>query len=170
MSSSCKSFTRVSWGRFSCHCDRGTVLLTRDAHSCEYDNNGNIVYVNTSRVKPDMTAQPDTVQRTREEKFRWDEENRLTALSQNGYVSHYWYDANGERDKRTVLCHTFWDKMASQYIQENTNSIHQIMELLLFKIILQDIHILEVKLQAPILMHVEQTTKEIALFLGQKTL
>ena len=37
-----------------------------------------------------MTAQPDTVQRTREEKFRWDEENRLTALSQNGYVSHYY--------------------------------------------------------------------------------
>jgi len=66
------------------------------------DNNGNIVYVNTSRVKPDMTVQPDTVQRAREERFRWDEENRLTALSQNGYLSHYWYDANGERDKRTV--------------------------------------------------------------------
>ena len=44
-----------------------------------------------------MTAQPDTVQRNREERFRWDEENRLTALSQNGYVSHYWYDADGER-------------------------------------------------------------------------
>ena len=74
----------------------------REAHSYEYDNNGNIVYVNTSRVKPDMTAQSDTVQRGREERFRWDEENRLTALSQNGYVSHYWYDADGERDKRTV--------------------------------------------------------------------
>ena len=49
-----------------------------------------------------MTAQPDTVQRTREEKFRWDEENRLTALSQNGYVSHYWYDADGDR---TVKMH-----------------------------------------------------------------
>ncbi len=74
----------------------------REAHSYEYDNNGNILYVNTLRLKPDMTAQPDTVQRTREEKFRWDEENRLTALSQNGYVSNYWYDADGERDKRTV--------------------------------------------------------------------
>ena len=42
-----------------------------------------------------MTAQSDTVQRGREERFRWDEENRLTALSQNGYVSHYWYDADG---------------------------------------------------------------------------
>lgn len=28
--------------------------------------------------------------------------NRLLAISQNGYVSHYWYDADGERDKRTV--------------------------------------------------------------------
>ena len=72
------------------------------SHSYEYDNNGNILYVNTQRLKPDMTAQPDTVQRTREEKFRWDEENRLTALSQDGYVSHYWYDADGER---TVKMH-----------------------------------------------------------------
>ena len=69
----------------------------REAHSYEYDNNGNILYVNTLRLKPDMTAQPDTVQRVREERFRWDEENRLTALSQNGYVSNYWYDANGDR-------------------------------------------------------------------------
>ena len=67
----------------------------REAHSYEYDNNGNILYVNTSRVKPDMTSQSDTVQRAREERFRCDEENRLTALSQNGYVSHYWYNANG---------------------------------------------------------------------------
>ena len=49
-----------------------------------------------------MTVQSDTVQRAREEKFRWDEENRLTALSQNGYVSNYWYDTDGER---TVKMH-----------------------------------------------------------------
>ena len=53
--------------------------------------NGNLVYVNTLRLKPDMTAQPDTVQRAREERFRWDDENRLTALSLvtdgNGEVS-----------------------------------------------------------------------------------
>ena len=80
----------------------------REAHSYEYDNNGNIVYVNTQRLKPDMTVQPDTVQCAREEHFRWDEENRLAALSQNGYVSHYWYDADGERDKRTVpVSHEF---------------------------------------------------------------
>ena len=78
-------------------CATVTVLLSSEAHPYEYDNNGNILYVNTLRLKPDMTAQPDTVQRAREERFRWDEENRLTALSQNGYVSNYWYDANGDR-------------------------------------------------------------------------
>ena len=71
----------------------------REAYSYEYDN---ILHVNISRVKPDMTVQPDTVQRAREEHLRWDEENRLADLSQNGCVSHYWYDADGERDKRTV--------------------------------------------------------------------
>ena len=76
----------------------------REAHSYEYDNNGNIVYVNTSRVKPDMTAKSDTVQRAREERFRWDEENRLAALSQNGYVSHYWYTIGlGEKAKLAVV-------------------------------------------------------------------
>ena len=41
----------------------------REAHSYEYDNNGNILYVKTKRIKPDMTVQPDTVQRAREELF-----------------------------------------------------------------------------------------------------
>ena len=30
-------------------------------------------------------------------KCNYQSENRLTALSQNGYVSHNWYDADGER-------------------------------------------------------------------------
>ena len=32
------------------------------------------------------------------------DQNRLTALSQNGYVSHYWYDADGERTVK--MCDT----------------------------------------------------------------
>ena len=70
-----------------------------------------------------MTAQSDTVQRGREERFRWDEENRLTALSQNGYVSHYWYDADGERDKRTVPVSqdgSFWNTIT--YFMNNQTS------------------------------------------------
>lgn len=35
--------------------------------------------------------------RTREDKFRWDEGSRMLAINQNGYVSNYWYDAEGER-------------------------------------------------------------------------
>ena len=66
-------------------------------HCYEYDNNGNIIYVNTSRTMPDVGFQSGEVEKMREERFRWDEENRLLAVSQNGYVSQYWYDADGER-------------------------------------------------------------------------
>lgn len=40
--------------------------------------------------------------RTVEEcKLIWDEENRLLAVDENGFVSNYWYDANGERSVKT---------------------------------------------------------------------
>lgn len=68
-----------------------------ESHGYGYDNNGNIIDVNTSRSRPDKDVQPLPVGRTREEKFLWDEENRLLAISQDGYVSKYWYDADGER-------------------------------------------------------------------------
>lgn len=32
-----------------------------------------------------------------EKKYRWDEENRLLASDENGFVTNYWYDADGER-------------------------------------------------------------------------
>ena len=66
---------------------------TRERHFYEYDRNGNITHVSTSRRREDRAYRDCT----REEKFRWDEENRLLAISQNGYVSNYWYDADGER-------------------------------------------------------------------------
>jgi len=34
---------------------------------------------------------------TNNRKLLWDEENRLLAVSDNGFVSNYWYDASGER-------------------------------------------------------------------------
>ena len=36
-----------------------------------------------------------------ERKLRWDEENRLTASDDNGFVTNYWYDADGERTVKT---------------------------------------------------------------------
>ncbi len=36
-----------------------------------------------------------------EQKFKWDEENRLLAADENGFVSNYWYDADGERTVKT---------------------------------------------------------------------
>ena len=38
-----------------------------------------------------------TLQATSSRQLLWDEENRLLAISDNGYVSNYWYDAAGER-------------------------------------------------------------------------
>lgn len=38
---------------------------------------------------------------TRERKLIWDEENRLLAVDDNGFVSNYWYDADGERTVKT---------------------------------------------------------------------
>ena len=66
---------------------------TDEWHEYDYDANGNIIRVNTSRMRADGGDR----ELTREERFRWDEENRLMAISQDGYVSNYWYDSDGER-------------------------------------------------------------------------
>ncbi len=64
-----------------------------EKHYYEYDPNGNILRVRTSR----RMADKDYRELAHEERFRWDEENRLMAIAQDGYVSNYWYDADGER-------------------------------------------------------------------------
>ena len=64
-----------------------------NGHKYEYDTNGNLVYINTSRVKRDGKED----EKAGEQKYKWDEENRLLAADENGFVSNYWYDADGER-------------------------------------------------------------------------
>ena len=66
-------------------------------HTYTYDANGNLVYVNTGRIKQDDTLDSTAAER----KLRWDEENRLTASDDNGFVTNYWYDADGERTVKT---------------------------------------------------------------------
>lgn len=58
-----------------------------------YDANGNMIYVNTEEIKIDGKV----AEKAQEKKMLWDEENRLGAISINGYVSSYSYDAGGER-------------------------------------------------------------------------
>ena len=58
-----------------------------------YDKNGNLVYVNTSRMMNDGHKDNSVGER----KLIWDEENRLLSVDDNGFVSNYWYDADGER-------------------------------------------------------------------------
>ncbi|GAB6119058.1 SpvB/TcaC N-terminal domain-containing protein [Dysgonomonas termitidis] len=66
-------------------------------HTYQYDANGNLVYVNTAREKQDGQAE----EKANERKLRWDEENRLQAINDNGFISGYWYDASGERVVKT---------------------------------------------------------------------
>ena len=70
---------------------------TDSRHKYEYDLNGNLVYINTSRVKKDGKED----EKISEQKYKWDEENRLLAADENGFVSNYWYDADGERTVKT---------------------------------------------------------------------
>ena len=56
-----------------------------------YDANGNLLSINTG------TKSGDKLSSTNSRKTLWDEENRLLAVSDNCFVSNYWYDASGER-------------------------------------------------------------------------
>ena len=71
----------------------GTGVNTPTEKSSEYsyDANGNLIYTATGTVKDDK------LQATNTRKLLWDEENRLLGISDNGFVSQYWYDASGER-------------------------------------------------------------------------
>ena len=66
-------------------------------HVYTYDKNGNLIYVNTGRMMNDGHNEVGTGER----KLIWDEENRLLAVDDNGFVSNYWYDADGERTVKT---------------------------------------------------------------------
>ena len=81
---------------FFVHLSSKGVEMRRQQNS--YDANGNLTYESTARKKADGHYEPAGMER----KLLWDEENRLTALSENGYVSAYVYDADGER---TVKMH-----------------------------------------------------------------
>ena len=68
-----------------------------NGHVYSYDKNGNLVYVNTSRMMKDGHRDNSVGER----KLIWDEENRLLSVDGNGFVSNYWYDADGERTVKT---------------------------------------------------------------------
>ena len=75
----------------------GEDVKVTNSHAYEYDANGNLVYVNTGRVKKDG----GTDEKAHERKLKWDEENRLLASDDDGFVTNYWYDADGERTVKT---------------------------------------------------------------------
>ncbi len=62
-------------------------------HSYSYDPNGNLTYKSVARKRLDGSATPKISER----KLLWDGDNRLRSLCDDGYVSLYWYDADGNR-------------------------------------------------------------------------
>jgi RHS repeat-associated protein len=68
-------------------------LGVKETQNYTYDENGNLVYVNVERLRDDGKQ----TEKIKERKLRWDEENRLMAIDDNGFISNYWYDYAGER-------------------------------------------------------------------------
>ena len=66
-------------------------------HRYEYDPDGNLTRVRTSLAMKDGTSRDGLGER----RILRDEENRMLAYSDNGYVSGYWYDAGGMRTVKT---------------------------------------------------------------------
>ena len=69
----------------------GANAPTAKRSDYSYDANGNLIYTATGAVTNNQ------LQATKTRKLLWDEENRLLGVSDNGFVSQYWYDAAGER-------------------------------------------------------------------------
>ena len=68
------------------------IVNTRSEYA--FDANGNQTQVATGKeAKEDV----EELSQTNLRQLHWDEENRLLAINDNGYVSSYFYDANGER-------------------------------------------------------------------------
>jgi len=62
------------------------VAKVDNNHTYTYDTNGNLVYVNTGRIKQDGALDSTAAGR----KLCWDEENRLLASDDGGFVICYW--------------------------------------------------------------------------------
>ena len=73
--------------------DSAQIPAVKNLRQHSYDNNGNLIYVVTEM----LTANTDTVTKVGERTLRWDSENRLRTINNNGSISHYIYDASGER-------------------------------------------------------------------------
>ncbi len=64
-----------------------------NTHTYQYDANGNMVLDSIGRVMKDGHLEENISKR----QLLWDDENRLLAINDNGYVSSYLYNANGDR-------------------------------------------------------------------------
>ena len=64
------------------------VMTTRKHETIATYPNGNLAYESVARKRIDNS----TTRNISERKLLWDAQNRLRGISENGYVSLYWYD------------------------------------------------------------------------------
>ena len=70
-----------------------------NTHSFYYDPNGNL----TSEFVARNRLGNSTTNNISRRKLLWDGQNRLRGISEDGYVSLYWYDADGNRTVKEHL-------------------------------------------------------------------
>ncbi|MCQ2230623.1 MAG: hypothetical protein MJZ30_02055 [Paludibacteraceae bacterium] len=66
----------------------------------DFDSNGNLIEARSDKVTVGNTESgytEDSRDAISKINYLWDDENRLIAINEGGFVSRYWYDANGER-------------------------------------------------------------------------
>ena len=85
-----RDVAETSYRTSTTHTPADNILNT---HSYSYDPNGNLAYESVARKRIDNS----TTRNISERKLLWDVQNRLRGISENGYVSLYWYDADGNR-------------------------------------------------------------------------
>lgn len=90
MADNCQQISNIAESSYRTE-GSATVVPENKVSQYTYDANGNLLSINTG------TKQGDKLLATNRRKMLWDEENRLLSVSDNGFVSNYWYDAAGER-------------------------------------------------------------------------
>ena len=75
--------------------DSAVTDTFRSVHLYDFDANGNQILAAVNPTDDSMCVSDTAGQKVRQ--MLWDEENRLLAINDNGFVSNYFYDASGER-------------------------------------------------------------------------
>lgn len=87
-----------------------SIAKVENSHAYEYDANGNLIYVNTGRLKSDG----DACAKNSERKLIWKEENRLLASDDNGLACAQ-FRLRSAMLKQCLTLHSLARKVVTNY-------------------------------------------------------